>query len=188
MKKGISGIFILGVVLLSGCGTASDGYNQMDSEVIRPKNDTVSSVQNDDTKGIKVKNEDTSDKRPVVMFEGCPQRDVDVPTFKALNASYAKDKNGVYWLGRPGCDLLKIEGADLKTFVAVNIFFGKDKNFVYTGDRKIEGADVKTFTIAKLPNIPEGMCGQDKSGYYSALHLTEDTNGNLIDEKCAKIK
>jgi len=188
MKKGLNVLVILGVVLISGCGSASDGYNQMGSGVIRPNTDTVSDVQDDDTKGNVVKNEEETDKRPFVMFEGCPQRDVDIASFQAINTSYAKDKNNVYWLGRPGCDLLKLEGADSKTFVAVNTFFGKDKNFVYTGDTKLEGADVKTFTISKLPNIPEGMCGQDKNGNYSALHLTEDTNGNLIDEKCVREK
>lgn len=48
--------------------------------------------------------------------------DADIGTFEALSFGYAKDKNRVFWRGRP------IAGVDVSTFTVINACDTRDKN------------------------------------------------------------
>jgi hypothetical protein len=84
-------------------------------------------------------------------------------TFVALDLSYAKDGDGVWYYGAAAGNTLlpptKIEGADPATFTPIadlHAFWGfssyaKDKNHVYIYANIVGGADPATFTIDDPP-------------------------------------
>lgn len=80
----------------------------------------------------------------------------DEATFNVLgNKQYAKDKNNVYYQGRP------IDKADASTFVMIKGGpYSKDKNHVYLLDTIVINADPNTFTVINYPYA------RDKKGVY----------------------
>ena len=69
---------------------------------------------------------------------------IDKATFQEIDAVYAKDKNGVYFLN--GEKFVKINGADIDSFeVTMSGKYGKDRNNVYFEGKKMEGENPKKF-------------------------------------------
>lgn len=73
--------------------------------------------------------------------------EADDKTFEVLdNKEYAKDKNNVYYKGRP------IVGADAGTFVLLKAGrYAKDKNHVYLLDTIVVNADPNSFAELEYP-------------------------------------
>lgn len=82
---------------------------------------------------------------------------VDMNSFEVLSKNYAKDKLGIYRLGK------KIHNIDLKTFDILGAGYTKDKNNVYYNNKVIEGVDVKTFEVLEGSYF---YYAKDKSNVY----------------------
>ena len=71
--------------------------------------------------------------------------DADLPSFKILEMSTAKDKNHVYYFG----EVLPL--ADPATFeILGNSAYSRDKSHIWCGDDLLEGVDYETFTVDDL--------------------------------------
>ena len=67
---------------------------------------------------------------------------VDLPSFKILEMSTAKDNNHVYYFGRV------IPDADPATYeILGNSAYSRDKSHIWCGDDLLEGVDYETFTV-----------------------------------------
>jgi hypothetical protein len=86
---------------------------------------------------------------------------VDLPSFRWLKDSYAKDMNTVYV---SKSRLETVENADPESFQALDYGYGKDKNAVYFSGGKIQGADPTAFRT--LDKGPRRYYAQDKNGIY----------------------
>ena len=124
-------------------------------------------------------------KNNVVFYNDvCKQKNIDPNTVEELNKGYIKDNYNVYWSSMIDCSLQKLENADSNSFKALNNYFGKDKNNVYVGNKKIEGSDPVSFEIIEVPGVSSWGCAKDKNGTYKHPYLTEDKNGDSVDENC----
>ena len=78
-------------------------------------------------------------------------------------ADYARDRSGVYWLGR------KVLGADSATFRLFDTNFAADKASVFLRGKLVEGVDRPSFRLLE-PEIKVGnfyACAEDNSHWYS---------------------
>ncbi len=176
MKKTI---FILTVILIfSGCTTKT-------ASNISSNNQSQKNINN---KQIEAKKNKLKIIDGEVFYDTCKQINIDINTVKEINGGYIKDKDNIYWNHRIACNLLKLENVDVNSFEALNEYFGKDNNNAYAGNKIISGADPSTFEITKLPEILDWACAKDKNRIYKHSYLTEDNNGNPINDMCEVIK
>ena len=91
---------------------------------------------------------------------------IDKATFQEIDATYSKDKNGIYSIiySMDGdSDKLVLENLpyDPQTYEVINQLYSKDKNNIYYSDRKIIGVDLPTFQ-----RIDEYIYSKDKNNIY----------------------
>lgn len=91
-----------------------------------------------------------------IYFQGKPLDDADYASFILLSPSYAKDNSHVWRDGRVLID------ADPDSFQYFNYTYAKDKAQVYCYGQILTDADVSTFRSER----EKTRCGADKNGLY----------------------
>lgn len=174
-------VFILSVVLFSGCTLSNNEINQS-SQIINDDKEVLEMEEFPDY--LKLENDelyceygDQENPNPKTGVEYSKQKmeEVEFPgSLVIINYQYAKDKANIYSYGHtctdgmPGscsCYFDKLN-IDVNSFQLLDEDHIKDKNIVIVSGEEINNVDVKSFELITAKDGAKTQYGKDKNNIY----------------------